>query len=382
MESLRILMNAPSVRMGEPIAQNIHQEEFVRNLRDMGHEVHLVTRSQKGYDGDIHRIFSGDVPLARVMFNMDDYFTMERLILDVKPDIVHDRGYIFGGIGSFLARKYKVPSVMQIDDDWVRSESMTSPIASTRPYVRLAEWWTRKIVNLPDLEFTVSETLKKMIWKRYGVPEGRIGVVPNGVDTDFFRPDLEPLGLREKYGIKGVMVLFIGALGPWHGIDNLVRAMSLLKKENITALIIGGSAEDIETYRQMSRSLGMEKKLVFTGFIPHEQVPRALVEADIAVAPYPNMEFGFSPFKILEYMAAGRAIIASELPSIRELLTDKEAVIVRSWEAQELANAITGLAKDEERRRELGRRAREKAVREFTWRRSTERLVEIYRRAL
>ncbi|GEM_PF-744049 len=404
-ETLRILMNAPSVHLGSPAAQNIHQTEFVRNLLEMGHEVCLIAGREEGGWGDRKKkvqeeseeipgripddafvpVYSSKVPGNRLLFTLHSMRLVKKKIISFKPDIIHDRGYVFGGVGVLNANKSEIPSVIQIDDDWVLSESISSRIASTFVYERLALKWSSRIINMADAGFTVSKTLRDTVIEKYHARSSSIFVVPNGVDPNRFSPDVPPLGLRERYSIKGKMLIFVGALGPWHGVENLISAMGVLKRkksQNITAVVVGGKNSDVIRYRELVKKMGLEKEVIFTGSISHAEVPSAIVEADVAVAPYPDIEFGFSPFKILEYMAVGKPVIASPLNSIKEILSSEEGILVECWDSEKFAEAIQNIVSDEKRIEEMGRRARKKVVERFTWRKATEKLLSVYRAVL
>jgi glycosyltransferase involved in cell wall biosynthesis len=114
--------------------------------------------------------------------------------------------------------------------------------------------------------------------------------------------------------------------------------------------------------------------------VPQQEVMRGLARACIAVLPNrddPDSRFT-SPIKLFEYMAAGCAIVASDLPPLRAVLAEDEAVWVRPGDPGSLAEGIRRLAADPERARRMGERAREKA-RGFTWRARAERLADLLR---
>ncbi|MCK4455234.1 MAG: glycosyltransferase, partial [Thermoplasmata archaeon] len=119
---MRVCMVAPSVKIPEPLAQSVHQFEFAKNLVEMGIEVHLICRRDENSPSQetgitYHRVFSKDVPLSRLFFTRNAKSKVKTLLREHEFDIVHDRGYLFGGSGIAIARKAGIPTVLQIDDD-------------------------------------------------------------------------------------------------------------------------------------------------------------------------------------------------------------------------------------------------------------------------
>jgi glycosyltransferase involved in cell wall biosynthesis len=132
-------------------------------------------------------------------------------------------------------------------------------------------------------------------------------------------------------------------------------------------------------------ALDMRASIRFAGAIDHERVAEFVALADVAVAPYPRLPFAFyfSPIKLFEYMAAGRAIVASRVGQISEMLTDGvTGLLVDPGGNDELARAIGRLLRDPKLRQQLGNRAREKAEREHTWAGYVQRLTAIYESVL
>jgi starch synthase len=131
--------------------------------------------------------------------------------------------------------------------------------------------------------------------------------------------------------------------------------------------------------------LKLEKKVHITGYVAHEAMPTWLAAADVAVAPYPALpqELWFSPLKLYEYMAAGKAIVASAAGQIAEVIEDgHNGRLVRPGNVAELAQAIGELLDDPAGRQELGRAARQQAASQHSWQMYRQRLESLYTAAL
>jgi glycosyltransferase involved in cell wall biosynthesis len=125
-------------------------------------------------------------------------------------------------------------------------------------------------------------------------------------------------------------------------------------------------------------------RVIFTGSVGHDRVPALLDACEILVAPHVPLadgsEFFGSPTKVFEYMAMGKAIVASRLGQIGDVLADEEtALLVQPGNVEELTSAIMRLVESEDLRRGLGSKAREVAEREHTWTHNARRVLDEYK---
>ncbi len=195
----------------------------------------------------------------------------------------------------------------------------------------------------------------------------KLEVIPNGVS----RPDALP---AKDWLHAGRHIVYAGSLFPWKGAAELVAAGRRLPGCRIE--LIGGDPESVRRLASAGDAAGAE--LAFAGQLPHEETQARLARSCIAVLPNradPDSAFT-SPIKLFEYMAAGCAIVASDLPSVREILDEDEALWTRAGDAESLAKAIATLAADPARAQQLGARVREKSSR-FTWQERARRLKRL-----
>jgi glycosyltransferase involved in cell wall biosynthesis len=311
---------------------------------------------------------------------------VRKLLREGGFDIVHDRGYLFGGSGIAVARRSGMPTVLQIDDDWIRTEALASRIAATRLYQQMALRWCQRILQRANHAFTVSESLKRIAVDRWGADANKIEVIPNGVDLELFSPQAKPLGIRDMLDAgNDPIVTFVGALGPWHGVDQLLRAFAVVLSSRADArlLLVGGAKEyEIDHLKAQAERLGIADRVRFHGRVEHDDIPRVLVECDVAVAPYPSADYGFSPLKIFEYMGCGLPVIVSDVPSTREIVHHAEnGLLVEAGNPKELAKSILSVLGDSELTARLREGALESAQ-DFSWQKSTEKLAQLYRKVL
>ena len=189
-------------------------------------------------------------------------------------------------------------------------------------------------------------------------------IIPNGVA----RPDVLP---DKDWTHPGKTIVYAGSLFPWKGAADLVAAASSLPGCDIE--IIGGEPSRVQELQALAPGNGAE--LRFSGHLPHAQAMQRILGACIAVLPNrPDADSAFtSPIKLFEYMAAGCAIVVADLPPMREILDEQDAMWFTPGDPQSLAAAIAALVKDPDHARRLGERGRMKSER-FTWQARAARL--------
>jgi glycosyltransferase involved in cell wall biosynthesis len=292
-----------------------------------------------------------------------------RRALDRSPvDLLYQRFDPSSHAGVALARRYGVPLVLEYNGSevWI-ADHWDQPFRWRDLFVDTEEANLRHA----DLVVVVSEVLRDGLVAR-GVEAERIVVRPNGVDTDRFHPDVDGSAIRRRHGIEGRTVVgFVGTFGMWHGAPVLARAARriLAERPDLHLLFVGDGRDRAECEAILE---GQRQSVTFTGLVPQADGPAHLAAMDILVAPHvPNSDgtrFFGSPTKLFEYMAMGRAIVASRLEQIGQVLEDgRTAILVPPADEAALARAILDLAGDPERRRILGAEARRRALEKHTW---------------
>jgi glycosyltransferase involved in cell wall biosynthesis len=286
-------------------------------------------------------------------------------------DCIYQRHSGFNITGLLLASLWKVPFVLEVNnlEIWIRKNWGGQKTNS------LLERTERLIFQAADVIVVVSDVLKQDL-VAFGVPAEKILVNPNGVDPEHFTPEVSGQAtLRQELGIKkdDVVVGFIGSFGVWHGLPVLAEAIPSIRKANphVKFLLIGDGELRQKLESQLTEYT-KDKSVIFTGRIPHAKAPLYLAACDIFASPHIQNEDGSrffgSPTKLFEYMAAGRAIVASNLEQIGEILTHKKnALLTKPGDAPALAEAILLLSKDSDLRNTLGKAAHNHALTTYTW---------------
>jgi len=214
------------------------------------------------------------------------------------------------------------------------------------------------VLHGSTLLVTPSRTGRTFLQVR-GVHPERIRVVPNSVDLDRF-PDFSapPAGLPLR-------LAYLGTLAPWQGLGVLLEALGRLKGRLELRLRVVGTRKGpwLRDLRAGVRALGVRGMLEIEGPLDAQQIPAFLAEAQVCLAPLPddprNSLQGCCPIKILEYMAAGRAVLASRVRPVEEILEHgRTGWLVRPGSPLALADAILALANRPDRVAHLGLQGR------------------------
>jgi glycosyltransferase involved in cell wall biosynthesis len=205
--------------------------------------------------------------------------------------------------------------------------------------------------------------------------------IPNGVDTDLFYPGADGRQIRQHYGIAEdeVVLLFVGALDRAHHyrrIDLLIQAFKLLHRLD-THLILVGDGDRREEYQQLASTLGLVSQVHLSGSIGNHDLPAFYNAVDVVVLPSELQEsFGMI---LIEAMACGKPVIASNLPGVRSVVNDGEdGLLVEPGNVADLAAKIQQLIDDPQRRQEMGKRGRAKVERKYAWNAIGTKLEQTY----
>ena len=217
-------------------------------------------------------------------------------------------------------------------------------------------WRRGRIAILKNLDGWVVTTQQlKRLYVEAGVPEGKICVAHDGVDLAQFAISTSKEEARRNLGLplERPIIGFIGrfeTMGMEKGIPELIQAMSHITSNSHSPLLVcvGGPMEAVSGYSKVARHHGVpEGRLKFVDHVPPREVPYWIRAFDVSVMPFPWTEHYasfMSPLKMFEYMAAGAAIVASDLPSLREVLRDGEnAILVPPGDPEGLAHGLQRL---------------------------------------
>jgi glycosyltransferase involved in cell wall biosynthesis len=233
---------------------------------------------------------------------------------------------------------------------------------------------------LSDSVSVSSEYLKKLALS-FGVKREGISYIPVGANLKQFNPDIDGSRIRQVYKITGSLVLYIGQLHGAQYIDLFIKAANVVlhKYPHVSFMIVGeGFMEN--SLRILVKELGIDDKVIFTGSVSHQEIPEYIAAADVCVAPFRDTKVARckSPLKIVEYLASGKAIVASNVGEVRRMLGGV-GILVEPGKSLSLAEGILRLLGERHLRDNLGRFARQRAEEKYNWEVSARNLMEAYR---
>lgn len=218
------------------------------------------------------------------------------------------------------------------------------------------------------------------IFLKHGFATKKIFLAPDAVKLDIFDKNLSKEQARQKLNlpVDEKIVCYIGkfrTMGMDKGIDDILRA---IKDLDLLFVAVGGSSQDIEHYKAAAEKIGVKEKVIFVGHLKQRALADYQKAADILLMPFPNKKHYanfMSPIKMFEYMASQRPIIASDLPTIREVLNHDNAVICQPDNPQDLENKIKVLFEDKNLAKEISQQAYQD-VQEYSWEQRTNKIYD------
>ena len=228
----------------------------------------------------------------------------------------------------------------------------------------------RRVWERADAYVAITRALRTELASRYGARPSA-AVVPDGADL------VPGTGPQPHTAGRPFVAAYAGHFYPWKGVDILVRAVAATR--NIHLRLVGGhpGEPDLARVRALVETLGLGDRVTITGLVPWREVADHLRTADVLVLPNPAAAISeryASPLKLFEYLALGKALVASDLPAVREIVThEQSALLVPPDDPAALASALERLAADATLAASLGAAAARLAP-EYTWDRRAERL--------
>jgi glycosyltransferase involved in cell wall biosynthesis len=305
------------------------------------------------------------------------------LIQKQKADVIHSSSnYLNGLAGAEAARKTGALAVYEMRGLWHLSRSVIEPGYENSDHYRYCEIMELAAAHESHAVVTLSHALKQHL-VRQGVDDNKIHVLPNAVDTDLFAPIQPDRYLVQELGIQNrVVVGFIGSLTGYEGIDILIQAVAALIEQGMPlSLLIVGSGYAEKALKDKAGASSASGHIHFLGQVPFEQIKSYYSVIDIFPFPRTNLPVCrlVPPLKILEAMAMGKAIIASDLPPLLEMVSNGQTgLICKTDDVTSLAETINILCSSEVLRQKLGEAARKWVLDARSWTEIVKNYLRVY----
>lgn len=355
--------------------------QTARELAHRGHQVNVITPAQPGslatehYEGiKVHRISP--------IYSSGNAHLLPGLGLIKGIDLIHLHYPFYGGeLVGMAARNHQTPLVITYHHDVV--------LYGWKGQIeKLLRWsierWLLNSANV--IIFTSEDYAQTSVIRPYlHNYEGRIAIIPNGVDPSYFYQGSE-LAIPRKFRhlpSNDFIILLVARLDQAHyfkGVEVLLCALTLLPSQ-VKALIVGDG--DLRShYEEISRELNLDARVIFTGTASQAELRGYYQFADLTILPSTTGGEAFG-LVLLESLACGTPVIASDLPGVRTIVDDgQDGFLVKPGHAQHLADKVLFLYQDKHLAEEMGRRGRKKVEENYCWRKVIDRLEEVYYKVL
>jgi len=222
----------------------------------------------------------------------------------------------------------------------------------------------------------ITQKLKEILVKK-GITENKILIAPDGVDLDKFDISISKDEARRRLNLPQdkKIALYTGHLYKWKGAQDLADAIEFLDKNTII-IFVGGTKKDEEKFRNKNKNLN---NVLILGQKPYSEIPYYLKSADVLILPNSGKteisKSWTSPMKMFEYMASQRPIVASDLPSLREILNKNNAVLIKSDNPKALANGIKQALKNTDLSDKISIQAH-RDVQNYSWFKRSKKIID------
>lgn|GEM_PF-54099 len=370
---------------------HIHIYEPIKALQRLGHQVVMTTYhiGRDLPDIDIRRIPpipwytktdagpSYQKPYLAFILLMTTLWTAWRF----KPDILHAHGWDSMWVAWWVNRLMGIPFIFDMQGSFSGEIAEHGYAKKGSAFFRFLERLERLSLNGSPVVVTSSTQIYEESRSRFGLADDHLYPIFDGVDTETFSPENFPyepeLFASLNLPANKPIVVFMGLLKTYQGVDDMIEAVRVLVKErdfhNFHFLVMGFPDEDY--YRKMAAEKGISAYMTFTGKIPYDETGRYMALSDLAIAPKISMTEGDA--KIYFYMAMGLPVVAYERPASVEILGDL-GIYATYNDPVDMARALHETLDNPALMQERGAQNRQKAITEYSWDAVANRIVEAY----
>ena len=313
---------------------------------------------------------------------------LHAVIEQTRPDVIHAHSPVLNAIPALrVGRARAIPVVYEIRAFWEDAAVDHGTARAWGPRYRLTRAIETRALRRVAAVTTICEGLRGEIVGR-GIPAEKVTVIPNSVDLEHFpSPPAHDPALAGELGLSGSLVIgFIGSFYAYEGLDLLLEAMPRLIEAvpNVKVLLVGGG-QDQSRLSALAAAEGLGDRVIFTGRVDHQDVPRYYGLIDVMIYPRHGQRLTelVTPLKPLEAMANGRVLLASDVGGHKELIENgKTGFLFKADDADDLVRALAEMVAGRATWDQIRHAGRAFIERERTWKTTVKRYQQVYDNAL
>lgn len=300
---------------------------------------------------------SGVVKHAKL--SLHTFLSMRRTIKQKQPDAIVARMQATLIAPATFANRYDIPYFLLARGDGYKTLRYSSVLSRIHRFnARTAE-----------VVYAASGEIKEDTDKMKRPKQKPCKIVPNGVDKDKFKPssiDSARKGLDLGFSEDDFVIGFVGTMHHYHAISELVESLSRVNVAKDAKLLIVGDGEQMSTIKGQVRKQGMEDSVVFTGYVPHDEVPYYISACNVTYGAIKKQSA--TPIKCFEYLACERPVILNEIEGMEFIRKKQCGLVIDEISPNNIAKAIDEFYRmDKTERGEMGERGRNYVVDNCTW---------------
>jgi glycosyltransferase involved in cell wall biosynthesis len=356
---------------------------FRQGLLGCGHDVHLFTTEAGEYQDlspyiyripallDLTKVYdmSVAVPIS---------WATRQTIKGIKPHLIHSHHPVWvGALALKYAQEFKLPLVFTFHTRYDEYLSQNVPLLSEWAWQMAHDVVQNYLEHCAHI-IAPSQSIKDVLGNDYEI-DVPVTVLPTPIDLAQY-VDLDPLSVRTRYQLEEKKVLlYLGRISQEKNLDMLLRTFArLVVQEPHVVLMIVGRGPYGDALQDLAQSLDIEDQVLFTGVVPHEQVPHYMAAADLFVFPSKSETQGLV---VIEALAAGTPVVALHATGTDDVLGNGQGGVLVEPDEAAFASAILALLRDPAGLSEMGEAARDVAKR-YSIATATERLLAVYEQAI
>lgn len=339
-------------------------------LARKGVDVSVVTAKERDLKGELL-----DIPVSRISYpylgfresKMISAFSMAMRNYGGDFDVIHSHNPPGAIAAMGLAHRTKAPHLLTMHGPWADVRG-----ALFRPAANVFEGLALRSADRVTAD---SASLRSRLLEKHKIPESRITTIINAIEPEIFRPRQKRTA-RKRLLLPSdkKIILFTGRFVKEKGIDVLLNAIPFMAKDDFLFLLVGGGFDEtiVDTWLRENPGAPVQK----IPYLPYEQMPMLYNAADAFVLP--SYEEGMSR-SVLEAMASGTPVIASDIPANREVLEGKNGLLFEAGNPKDLAEKISGILSDEKESRIIASNSRKFIEKNATVKERVRRFMQEYK---